>query len=297
MKKVFIFPFFCGLLCLSQNTKKHTLIDSITKEAIPFATIHYINLDNGTYSDENGNFHLEQNLFDSIMVSSVSYKTTKFAVSKLTDSIYLVPKIEVLNEVVLNSNVVEKEIGLHKKASDFSWYIEPSREFITCLKINEKYQDAHLIKIHFPIKKVQGVKLKNLKAIVRTNIYSSNTNQIVKDRIFSSKPVYCDVNSSDTISFDVTDELIEINSDSLFIGIELLGFADEQGKIQADTKGSLRIPFTKKETKDFSSKTYMKLIFSEKVEWQPLNEIIKKYVGLKNDYYLPVGLTLATYEN
>lgn len=297
MKKVFIFPFFCGLLCLSQNTKKHTLINSITKEAIPFATIHYLNLDNGTYSDENGNFYLEQNLFDSIMVSSISYKATKFAVSKLTDSIYLVPKIEELNEVVLNSNVDEKEIGLHKKASNFSWYIEPSREFITSLKINEKYHDAHLIKIHFPIKKVQGVKLTSLKAIVRTNIYSSNTNQIVKDRIFSSEPVYCDVNSSETISFDVTDELIEINSDSLLIGIELLGFVNDQGKIQTDTKGSLRIPFTKKKTKDFSSKSYMKLIFSEKVEWQPLNDIIKKYVGLKNDYYLPVGLTLAFYED
>lgn len=297
MKKVFILPFFCGLLSFSQNTKKHTLINSITKEAIPFATIHYVSLDNGTYSDENGIFHLEHNAFDSITVSSVSYKTTRFLVSRLADSIYLAPKIEELDEVILNGNVEEKEIGLHKKPSNFSWHIEPSREFITSLTFNKKYHNAHLTKIHLPIKKVQGIKLKNTKAIIRANIYSSKTNRTVKDRIFSSEPVYCDVNTSGTISFDVANELIEITSDSLFIGIELLGFADEQGRIKTGKQGSLRIPFTKKQTKDLSSKSYMKLIFTEKVEWQPLNDIIKKYVGLENDYYLPIGLTLALYED
>ena len=296
MNKIIVgFLFYC-CCCFSQNNEQHTLIDSTSKKVVPFATIKYLNVERGTYSDEKGTFYLEQNVSDSISISSIGYRAVKLVVSNLNDTIFMVPKVEQLKEITINSNIKEKDIGLHKKSSNFSWYIEPSNEFITSVNFNKNYRNAHITNIHFPIKKVLGVERKNLKAIVRTNIYSAH-NETIKDIIFTSEPIYYDINSKGIISFDISDEIIEIDSDKLYFGIELIGFVNDDGAIQNDVNGYLRIPFTNKKTKGFNSVTYKRLVFSEKVEWKPLNDIIKKYVGLKKDYFLPIGFTLAIYED
>ncbi len=276
--------------------QNYTILDKQNKQIIPFVNIKYIGTEKGVYSNVMGVFNLEQNISDSISISSIGYYSTKIPVLNIRDSIFLTPKTEALNEVIVTNKRKEKEIGLHKKPSNFSWSIKPSREFITYLNINPKYHDAYITKVHFPIKKPWESSKKETKAVVRANIYLSPDDVIYK-KIFQSKSIYCQINKSQLLTFDVSDALISIDSSNIYIGIELIGFINNEGKILTDSEESLRIPFTKKKTKDFDSETFVKFVFSEKPEWEPLNNIVRKKIGLNNQYYLPIGLTLSFYEN
>lgn len=288
--------FFILILSNIIYAQDYTIINEENKQVIPFATIKYIGIEKGVYSNEKGVFNLEQSISDSISISSIGYYRTKIAVLNIRDSIFLTPKTELLNEVIITHEVQEKEIGLHKKPSNFSWSIKPSREFITYLNLSQKYHNAHIKKVHFPIKKPWVSSKKDTKAVVRVNIYLSSDN-IVDEKVFQSKSIYFQINKSKLLTFDLSDALIDIDSSNIYIGLELIGFINNKGEILINSDDSLRIPFTKKKTKDFDSETFVKLIFSKKSEWEPLNNIISKKIGVNNNYYLPIGLTLSLYEN
>ena len=109
------------------------VLDSLNKHPIPFASI-YLKSGSGVISNEEGQFRLQykQNVSDdSLFISCLGYKTLKYSVEQLQDSIfYLPPKAITLNSVILTNkelnadeilkaiqkNISEKyELGLTQK--------------------------------------------------------------------------------------------------------------------------------------------------------------------------------------
>lgn len=271
----------------SQN---FTIVDSINKKPLSYANIKYLNLDNGVYSNEKGVFVLGDTKPNSLLISYIGYYPTIVKVSKLNDTIFLKPKVESLKEVFLNSKNEEIVIGLRKKSNYFSSHMAPSWEYVTHLKFNEDYNNAYIQDISFPIKENKKSKNKNFKAVVRLNIYAVNQEGKIGEKIYTSTPIYSAINKANTITFDVFNELIQINAE-VAIGIELVGFINKENEIQNDKNMYLHLPFSKKKAKEFESKTYFKLNFSNKTELVPVSE----YSNLKKDYFLPISLTLAIY--
>lgn len=271
------------------------ILDSIYKTPISYANIKYLNSENGVYSNENGIFTLGDNVPDSIIVSCMGYYSTKLNVLTLNDSIFLKPKIELLKEVTINGNFKTKEIGLTRKDSDYSSHMASSWEYLTHLKFYEDYHNAFIQDISFDINENKKIN-KNLKAVVRINIYTFNQEGSIGEKIYTSTPVNYDISKADKLSFNVFNERIETEKEIL-IGIELIGFINKSNEVQNDKNAYLNLPFSKKKAKEFDSKTYFKFIFSDKTEWMPINEFIKKYTNLRNDYYLPISLTIAVYED
>ncbi len=102
---IFYFFFFSTIIGQEINTK---LLDSLTGEAIPYATV-LSNFNQSTISNEEGNFKLIKDLAftekDSLFISCMGYKDLSFQVNKFTDSlVYLAPKEIELNAVILTQN-------------------------------------------------------------------------------------------------------------------------------------------------------------------------------------------------
>lgn len=296
LSKFYLFIILLTTTCNYCYPQKYTVLDSITQKPISFATIKYNNSEKGIYSNEKGVFFLDNEISDSITISSMGYNTIKLNILHLKDSIYLNPKVEDLKEVVINNRFNEKVIGSNRRESSYSWHLSPSWELNTYLKFNEDYYNKYIKEIHFPVSKAKNIKDKSLNAIVRMNIYLAD-NGMVGEKIYTSNTVNCKINKSSTLSFNVFDQMIKINSDGLFVGIELIGLITEKGETQGAEKGFLNLSFTKKNAKEFESKTYFKLVFSDKTKWMSISEFRKKYRDSNKKYYLPIGLTLVQYEN
>ncbi|SFT04209.1 CarboxypepD_reg-like domain-containing protein [Zhouia amylolytica] len=112
----------CILPSSGQNSITARVIDTTSKQPIPFATIT-LNKNSGIISSESGNFtlHLNANIteHDSLYINCLGYSEKTLNISKFNDSIiFLSPKDIELNEVVLlNKNYTLEEIIEHVKDS------------------------------------------------------------------------------------------------------------------------------------------------------------------------------------
>lgn len=136
MKRIFFGIILLTQIVTSQNILNGKIINKDSNEPIPYVNIGIVNKDIGTVSDENGDFELilvlgneyyvnETNEKDSILISSIGFKSQKFAVFDLQrklkeiKNIYLETDTIILNEVVISSykNLKEEVIGKTYKSN------------------------------------------------------------------------------------------------------------------------------------------------------------------------------------
>ncbi len=122
MKKLLAITFLL-ISNLSFCQLKSVIINSETKEKIPYVNIWVENENVGTTSNENGEFFLNVDKSQILILSSLGYELKKIAVSKISDKIFLNPKITELDEVIIDSKKEQKEITIGKfNDSDVGYY-------------------------------------------------------------------------------------------------------------------------------------------------------------------------------
>ena len=114
MKQIYFLLLVLISFNLKAQSKKIKIIDSISFEPVPFATIFFSN-NNGIISDEDGLFELISEQYskkDSLFVSSMGFEPKQFSLDIFNDSIIrLVPKtISLKNVVVTNNQLSSNEI-------------------------------------------------------------------------------------------------------------------------------------------------------------------------------------------
>ena len=114
MKQIYFLLLVLLSFNLKAQSKKIKIIDSISFEPVPFATIFFSN-NNGIISDEDGLFELIPEQYskkDSLFVSSMGFEPKQFSLDIFNDSIIrLVPKtISLKNVVVTNNQLSSNEI-------------------------------------------------------------------------------------------------------------------------------------------------------------------------------------------
>ena len=105
MKKLLLLVFIIPFLAISQNKIQGIVIDSKTKQPLPFASI-VTNTNFGTLTDMDGKFHIKaKNSFNQITISYVGYQSITVSVSSKDKfiSIKLKTSIENLNEVLITA--------------------------------------------------------------------------------------------------------------------------------------------------------------------------------------------------
>ncbi|MDO6760926.1 carboxypeptidase-like regulatory domain-containing protein [Tamlana sp. 2_MG-2023] len=115
MKKFLLVFIFSSLCIQAQESIQAKLLDSISKEPIPYATIS-INENSGVISNENGDFSIylteKTSKTDSLKIRSLGYETKQFLIEAFQDSIVFLNQTSIeLDEVMVsNKNYSTEEI-------------------------------------------------------------------------------------------------------------------------------------------------------------------------------------------
>lgn len=105
---------------------KATVIDSITREPVPYVNIWVEGEDIGTTSDENGRFELNIDKFKSLHFSAVGYVNKQITYGNLTAIVSIHPSITVLEEVVITKGkrIKERIINPIEEAAPNNYFIK-----------------------------------------------------------------------------------------------------------------------------------------------------------------------------
>ena len=174
--------FLLSVLNLHAQSNQVQIVDSLSLEPIPFATVHFSN-NKGLITDEIGFFELlpeQVEVNDSLFVSSLGYDGLAVGLKQLQDSILLVmPQAIALDNVILTnkSYTSEKIIGLVQERLETNYSTDYSkkrlflREFYTQ---NTKKLDINKYKTSIPElnRKLMDSFLANMP---RTNEYTIET--------------------------------------------------------------------------------------------------------------------------
>ena len=111
MKKVVLITILLiSNICFSQL--KSVIIDSKTKEKIPFVNIWVENENIGTTSNEKGEFELEIDSPKIILFSAIGFETKKISSDLIKNILELKPETTELDEVILSSKKLSKEFTI-----------------------------------------------------------------------------------------------------------------------------------------------------------------------------------------
>lgn len=225
--KLFLFLIFLHLSLFAQkNTIDITVKDNATKKNIEWASLS-INKKYFLSSSEEGKISLVSSLFketDSITISALGYLSKTYILKQLNEEItivYLLPDVQVLNEVVVNSNNVEAKKVVLGYGYNFS--------IVTTLTgLNTKY--AQFIPnndgLNCKIKELEFILTNAQKGIdqpFRVNIYSRDKiSKFPSKELIEDDLIVRNYKKSKKFTVDVSKYNITTPKDGFFIVAETL---------------------------------------------------------------------------
>lgn len=287
---------FITLCCYKSLSQKIVVVDSLTKNPLPFVAIKFN--ESGFYTSQKGDFNLNQINADFFEVSLLGYKKAKLKTVNVKDTIFLTNEINQLDEVILSTKkAVTKELKLSKSPKKFgSWVLQPKSEILTSIYPTEEIKNFHIDKINIEFAKIrEKIELKNsnVKAYVRLHLYEIENNK-PSNSIYSSEPINVNSFKKDNITFDISKNYITLRKDGIFIGLELIGYYTDE-KIYNDSNPIVRPLLTDKGNNSYESKTFIRYIFKNQNHIISINDLIKR--GMPKDKeitrYLNIGLEIS----
>lgn len=122
MLKKLPFFFFLLLTIVSKSQQKYTFSGTVLVEEKTIKEAHIVNLktNQGTYSNDLGEYQIRASLGDSLKITSVQYATvirmvTKFDLKSKTINIYMKDKTYVLDEIVLKKTELTGSLAMDVK--------------------------------------------------------------------------------------------------------------------------------------------------------------------------------------
>lgn len=289
--KIYILLIFVFAFSKTQS-QNIIVVDSTNHQPIPFVNV-YFSKNNGTFTNENGVFNLNNRKQDTIKFSHISYNEYEIIASNIRDTIILSPNSIILKEVLVsNGKKISKYIDFPKKNSSYSSFpVNSKSEIITLVIPNSNNINSFISKLDFKFEKKKGNdNALNIKTALRVNIYSSK-NKKIKSKIYSSEVFVIDATKKDKIEVDLSENYVEMEKNGLFIGIEVIGDIDNNGNI-LNEKTLIRPILTSNTIEDYYSETFLKYSFDKKLILNPINDILKKSSGEDINRTLSFGITL-----
>ncbi|WP_405399153.1 carboxypeptidase-like regulatory domain-containing protein [Maribacter sp. Asnod2-G09] len=282
------FVFFTAKLCVAQN---YTIIDSQSKELIPFAAIEILDKNEGFFTNEEGNFFLDTTESGKIKISCLGYNNLITENKLMTDTIFLTPKLESLSEVVVYSSKKEtKTIG--GKSKNMAWYLGQHDQLGLFLKPQGDSKQSFIEEILIPIGKSPATtesKQKQFESVFRLHLFSNENNQPNIPLLKTPIIVHCNEKSNKLLRVDISNKNIQFANEGLFICLEMIGEIDNDGQVIEKKNFVPNFKYTDKQNKDFSSHSYFKPSNSDK--WISVDKFLDK------EFFLALKLVISVHEN
>jgi hypothetical protein len=207
------------------------IVDNVTNKIIPFCSINIINKNKGQFSNADGIFYLKSNKTDSIQISHLGYKNLKIKISNIKDTIKLIQKSVLLDEIIIssNKNKQKKDIGFFNRDKYLTNYLRLNTEFITLIKPENNSQINSIInEVKFRIKLNKDL-LDSISPFFKLHIYENINNFPEKELLNEPILYFCSKETNNKIIIPILNEKIILNKNGLFIGLEFLGTIDKKG--------------------------------------------------------------------
>lgn len=280
-------------MCLNAQT---TIKDRESKLAISYATVSFGN-GNGIFADDDGLFIFTKKLYpdiDSLYISALGYKDLVIPTLNLAQTIFMEPQADMLDEIEINISSNRKfKIEKLKPYLDDDYYncwLPTIESEIAVFFPNSSNSDKNIDKLRFPIaleakdwKKRNKSKSKKqpFSTLFKVRLYnyedgkpgSPLTNEII---VFNATE-----KNGDAFELDMNPYSIRIPTDGFFASIQVLGYADKNGKLLPNKKykeikgrnGMVKIPTNFRPLLPFTNeiadqRTFIKRIFINGNSWK-----------------------------
>jgi len=206
----------------AQKTIKGTVINQRTKEAVPFATVTFLNAKNGANADVNGVFTLKRTdngAMDTLLFAAIGYTPLKLTVGEVIRSpeVFLQEDVKTLKEVNISDKRKELTIGSYNIGNHL-YFRNNGGQLAKRFEMPATHQYLKEIWInrnltYFPFRTETRFRIKIYKENPKTK---GPGESICLDTI----EVH-DLNNRE-IKVDVTKHNISITSNPFFIGVETI---------------------------------------------------------------------------
>jgi hypothetical protein len=222
-------------ICFGQL--KSVIIDSETKEKIPYVNIWVENEKIGTTSNENGEFELEIDNTKIILFSAIGFETKKISSDLIKKTLELKPITTELDGVIINSKKSTQEliIGEFKKPKINHYFGCGIKPWIIArfFKYNDKYSNTPFLK---KIRILTNSDVKDSKFNIR--LYSVNENGEPENYIYDQNIVGIAKKGKKTTEIDISALNIEFPDNGFFIAIEWLIIENNKYEYKYTIEGS-----------------------------------------------------------
>lgn len=212
-------------LCFGQL--KSVIVNSETKETIPYVNIWIEDENIGTTSNENGEFELKVSGSKIIIFSAIGFETKRILSDEIKNVVALQPQITLLDEVVIRSKKGNRQlvIGEFKKAKINHYFDSGSKPWIIAkyFKFNEDYNKTPFLN---KIKLLTKSEIQNSKFNIR--LYSIGKNGQPDKYIYNENIIGIAQKGKRITEVDISDLNIEFPTDGFFIAIEWLIIEDNK---------------------------------------------------------------------
>lgn len=236
MKKLLAILFLL-ITNLSFSQLKAIIINSETKEPIPYVNIWVENENIGTTSNSKGAFTLEINSTKSILFSAIGFETKKIASHLITETLELTPQTTALDEVIIRSKKTTQEFVIEdfKKSEINSYFGCGIKPWIAAkyFKYNAQYNNTPFLKT---IKILTNSNVKDSKFNIR--LYGVNENGAPENYIHDQNILGVAKKGKRTIEIDISALHIKFPSNGFFIAAEWLIIEDNKYKYTYTMEGS-----------------------------------------------------------
>lgn len=236
MKKLLAIIFLLiSNLCFSQL--KSIIIDSETKERIPYVNIWIENENIGTTSNEKGEFELEIKNTKIIIFSAIGFESKKISSDSIKSILELKPRITDLKEVVIKSKKINEKLIIDKfKKSTIDHYFMCGTSPWIAAKFFEYKEDYNTISLLNKIRVLTDSNIKDSKFNIR--LYSINKNGEPENYIYDENIIGIAQKGNTITEIDISDLNISFPKEGFFIAIEWLIIESNKYEYNYTKKGS-----------------------------------------------------------
>jgi hypothetical protein len=222
-------------LCFSQL--KSVIIDSETKEKVPYVNIWVENENIGTTSNEKGEFELEINGKKVILFSAIGFQTKKIISDSIKNVLELKPLITQLEEIIINSKKLSQEltIGEFKKSKINNYFACGTQPWISAKFFDYKteYEKTPYLK---KLKILTNSDVKNSKFNIR--LYGVNEKGEPENYIYNENIIGIAKKGKKNTEIDLSELNIEFPENGFFVAIEWLIIEENRHEYNYTMQGS-----------------------------------------------------------
>jgi hypothetical protein len=227
-----------------------------TSEGLPFVSIGIKNTSKGTTTDLEGNFIIDVNEADTLIFSSIGYKTLVLATIRLDNKVFLEENVILLNEIVINRSRNLKTATKGNFKSKTVLFASGSNQYAKLIK-NDLETEGIIEELIFHLD--PGIKKEtHVNSAIKIRVYS-NSNGLPGDDLLRENIIVQLHKNTHRVSVDVSEYKIPLPLDGAFIGFDFIGYYEDDKFIpysRLKRPVNLYVEFVKAENSDTYTKYF-----------------------------------------